>query len=296
MRKIFWVLNVTGFFLVLISCTNVQNKDNDNQSAGISDSLQNDLMDAESVIYLLPSPGEILTRFYNSQISYRPELLSSPKNKDKFIGSKAQALNLGVYITDMAYSALFERTTETVNYLDAVQSLSTETGISSSIFESLSARSKANAGNLDSLITISNEAFTGMLEFLESGGKETTISQVSAGAYIESLYILVQSIDNYSEDNEAIQLLAEMKYPMDNLLEKAKNESMNEYDSTLFNYLYEISSIFSELENSGSQTVVTEKEDGKLILLGGDQFEMNETNYNLLKIHISEIRKTLIHF
>jgi hypothetical protein len=295
-ERVLRVMIAAGFIFSLVTCTNTQTKDKNNQQG--NDSGYNEMTsdDEEAVFYLLPSPGEILLRFYTADIEYQPEHLNSPDNRDKYIGSKAQSQNLGVYITDMAYSALFERSTETVSYLEAIQSMSSELGISSNIFESLLTRSKANAGQLDSLLNISNEAFTNMIEFLETGGKELTIAQVSAGAYIESLNIALNSVDKYEEGNEMIELLLEMKFPMDNLLEQAKAASETEKDKAILIYLNEISLLFNELDNKGAETSVTQTQPGVVTIKGGDEITMNETNFNTLKEKVSEIRKNIVNF
>jgi hypothetical protein len=295
-KKIVWLINLTALLLWVTSCTNVQTKNNDKQDGTDSDTSDATIKYYASVVFLLPSPGDILERFYGASIKYNPAILNSPDNKDKYIGSKAQSLNLGVYITDMAYSALFERSAETIIYLEVIQSLSTESGISSNIFESLLTRSKANAGKIDSLISISDEAFSNMLEFLESGGKENTIALISAGSYIESLNIALQSIPKYSKDDEMLKLLADMKYPMDNLLEKAKSAKLSETDNSIINYLNQISIIFNELETRSSKTVVSEKKAGEISISGGEQVIMNEAEFNTLKSRVSEIRKNIVSF
>jgi hypothetical protein len=293
--KIFLLFNLAGFLLIATSCTNVQNK-NTGQVEIRVDTADNIASDNVSVIYLLPSPGEILLRFYTADLKYKQEILNPAGNKGKYIGSKAQTLNLGVYIADMAYCAMFERSTETVNYLEAIQTLSTEAEISSNIFESLLVRSKANAGQIDSLMNISNEAFTNMLEFLETGGKEIALTQVSAGAYIESLFIALQSVDKFSEDNETLKLLAEMKYPMENLMEKAKSATANETDKAIINYLNQIAIIFNELENNGSKTVITKNASGEISIQGGEEMVINEANFNDLKKKVAEIRNNIVSF
>jgi hypothetical protein len=293
--KIFLLFNIAGLLLIATSCTNVQNKNTGQVEISV-DTADTTSSDHVSVIYLLPSPGEILLRFYTADLKYKPEILNSAGNKGKYMGSKAQTLNLGVYIADMAYCAMFERSTETVNYLEAIQTLSTEAEISSNIFESLLVRSKANAGQIDSLINISNDAFTNMLEFLETGGKEIAITQVSAGAYIESLFIALQSVEKFSNDNETLKLLAEMKYPMENLMEKAKSATANETDKAIINYLTQIAVIFNELENNGSKTVITKSASGEISIQGGEEMVINETNFNNLKKKVSEIRNNIVSF
>jgi hypothetical protein len=297
-NKIVWFFNVLAILAFFPSCSNVQTKTEGNQAENAADSSDDAVKYYASVVFLLPSPGEILERFYGADLKYNAGLLNSPANKDKYIGSKAQSLNLGAYITDMAYAALFERSTETVNYLEAIQSLSTEAGISSTIFESLVIRSKANAGKIDSLVSISNEAFTGMLEFLESGGKESTIAQISAGAYIESLYIAVQSISKFSNDDNLVKMLAEMKYPMDNLLETAKSASAgsSDPDNSIVAYLKEISAIFNELDSNPSKTVVSEANAGTISISGGNKVSLSEADFNSLKAKVIEIRNKMVSF
>lgn len=293
LKKSVWVICLATFLVTAFSCTQVQTGKTENQATEAADST---IKYYASVVFLLPSPGEILERFYSADIKYNPALLSSPANKDKYIGSKAQSLNLGIYITDMAYSALFERSTETINYLEAIQSLSTEAGISSNIYESLLARSKTNASKIDSLISISDEAFSNMLEFLEEGGKENTIALISAGAYIESLNIALQSIEKYSPEDEMIKLLVDMKYPMDNLLEKAKSATVSDTDNTIISYLNKISAIFNELQTKSSTTKVTEQQAGVISISGGDQIFISETEFANLKTQVAEIRKNIVSF
>jgi hypothetical protein len=294
-KKMFWLI-VTAILFCSTSCTNVESKKAKTQATEYSDSTDPSVKYYASVVFLLPSPGEILERFYDAEIKYYPDLLNSPDNKSKYIGSKAQALNLGVYIADMSYSALFDRSSETVDYLEAIQTLSTEAGISSNIFESLLVRSKANAGKIDSLVNISNEAFANMLEFLETGGREITIAQISAGSYIESLYIALQSVKKYSADDKTLSLIVDMKYPMENLLEKTKSAAASEDNNILLNYLNQLSLIFNELETRGTKTTVSKGKDGAISILGGDKAAMNEADFNNLKDKVAKIRKSIVSF
>jgi hypothetical protein len=293
-KKTFWLFCAICLLSGFVSCKNSQKKASESQSSTFADSIEAGVNDTIPVTFLLPSPGEILFRFYVADFDYMPDLLNPAQNSDKYIGSKAQLLNLGVYITDMAYTAMNERSAETVKYLETIQSLSQEVGISSAVFESLITRSKANAGQLDSLFNISNEAFTNMLEFLESGGKDVSIAYMSAGAYIESLFLALQSIEAYSEDDKLIKLLIEMKYPMENLLGNARYATETESDTAMITYLNDISQIFDEMGKSGSETVITKTESGVISIRGGEERIMSETNFNNLKYKVTEIRKKIV--
>jgi hypothetical protein len=295
-KKIAWIITVTGISLFSFACTCVQNK-NPELNKDQPDNTSGSLVEAQdSVLYLLPSPGEMLERLQSAKVKFNPALLSPIGNKDKYIGSKAQSLNLGVYITDMAYSAIFERSSETVKYLESIRSLSNEVGISSSIFEILIERAKNNTGKTDSLLNISNEAYSNMLDFLESGGKENTLALISAGAYIESLYLALQSINKFSEGDPLFTLISEMKYPLENLFERAKNTRNDENIKSIYNYLDQIILIFSRLEYENSKTEISKNENGLLQILGGEKFTLNEKDFVTLKSKIEEIRTSIITY
>ncbi len=292
-KHVFWLLNLFAGIFILTACNNPQTKN----AAGANDSLDmfdESLEDMDQVIFLLPSPGDILDRFKQAKIKYNADLINSPDNKDKYLDSKSQALNLGVYITDMAYVALYNRSTETVEYLETIKFLSGEANISSNIFESLIGRSTSNAGKIDSLVNISEEAFDNMLDYLEMGGRENTIAQISAGSYIESMYIALQSVTNYTQDQEIIQALAEMKYPLDNLEEKAKNASLSEAESSIITIINEIVEIFNELDSSSSKTIVAKENTGAIKIQGGDKFYLSEADFNKLKTKITEVRNNIV--
>ncbi len=294
--KIFWFIAVTSIFLGSFSCTCVHKKDkaeNMKQQVGKTDTtsrLQ------ETVLYLLPSPGEILEEIQNANIKFNSAILNPAENSGKYLGLRAQALNLGVYITDMAYSALCGRSTETVEFLETIRTLSNETGISSSVFELLLERAKVNTGNMDSLLNISNEAFSNMLEFLETGGRENTLAFVSTGAYIESLYLALKSVNTYSPGDPVIELISRMKYPLDNLFERTKNAPKDENVVSILNYLDQIEVIYNDLELKSSKTTISETEKGKISILGGGKLNMDEKNYSSLKHKIIQIRSTIVDY
>lgn len=293
---IFRIVIVILVAAIAQSCSGPRTGNLENQIVITTDSNLTRTGEGESVLYLLPSPGEILLRFYTSDIPYKPELLNPVSNRDKYIGSRIQSLILGIYITDMAYSALFERPAETVEYLESIQFLSSESGISSGIFESLLSRSKTNAGQLDSLVAISNEAFTGMMEFLETGGQETQVARISAGAYIEGLYIAIESAGTYSAESEMITLLPEMRFPLENLIGKLKSLDLTEDDKKMVLALEDVESLFMESESNRSETKVSEKSPGSISVDGGVTPVLTEELFLELQEKIRALRKTIVSF
>jgi hypothetical protein len=291
-----YMIILAGFTILMQACSGSKTKNPDTQVLIPADSNRDQTGPKESVFYLMPSPGEILLRIYSSDIPYKPDLLNHASNKDKYLGSRNQSLNLGVYITDMAYSALFERSGEIVEYLESVQFLSTEAGISSGIFESLLSRAKVNASDMDSLINLANEAYTGMVEFLETGGQEASVMRISAGAFIEGLYIAVESAGTYSADNKIIGMLSELEYPLENLIARFRSNPVPAEDQELVQSLEAVKFLFSRVNKEQKETIVKDNKPGSIRIEGGKTAIMTEDIFLELRKKVSALRNETVSF
>ncbi len=243
----------------------------------------------EDILFLFPSPGEIVEGFFNSELEYKPGLVNSVENLDSYLGSRSQALNLGVYVADLAYLAKYGISGESVDFLEAVQSLSSKVGVSTEIFESLLERAKANINDSDTIQAISNEAFYKMFTFLETSKKESTLAIISTGAYIESLYLVLESKDEFHENDPIFEQISEMKYPFDNLLAKAKKHKDDKNVESVCKYLNSINKTFDSLTKEETEIIVTRNE-GQLTIGGGTKFILSAEYFNELKSTIHSIR------
>jgi len=253
------------------------------------ETLKGELEILNNILFLLPSPGEIVEGFFNSDLEYKPGLVNSAEKKDSYLGSRSQALNLGIYVTDLAYLAKFGLTGESVDYFEAVRSLSTQVGVSTEIFESLMERARTNISDPDSMVLISNEACNEMFAFLETSRKESTLAVISAGAYIESLYLVLETEEEFMEDDPIFARISEMKYPFDNLLSMAKVYEDDENVAGIIKYLNLINQTFEQLAVDETETTVTKK-DGKLVIGGGAEFNLTAENFMEMKSAIRSIR------
>jgi len=251
--------------------------------------LQDELNILENVLYLYPVPGEIIEEFYNAELECKPGLMNSVGKKDSYLGSRSQALNLGVYITDLAYTAKFGLTGEAMDYLEAVHSLYSRVGISTVVFESLMERAKENINDSDSIVRVSNEAFYQMISFLESSKKENILAIISVGAYIESLYLVLETKDKFSEYDPVFAKISEMKYPLENLLSRARRLEEDKNVASIISYLISINETFEQLTADETETEVTKK-DGKLVISGGSIFNLTAENFKEMKSKIRSIR------
>ncbi len=293
MKKIYFLF----IFLLLAgvlfySCKNITKDEASSQSSG-NQGFSDDDIDFEgsvSVFYMFPSPMEILEQFEETELNYVPGLINDAGNSEKYLTSKARALNLGIYITDLAYTSLLGRTSEAMEYPEIIQSLSADLGISNESFKNIIKRVQDNINVKDSLIEISNDLYFALIEYLETGGQTTTIAEISSGAYIETMFIGLNSVDSYSVENAIVKQIIDMKYPFENLVAQAETTREEGSSNALLDYLNQLKSVFDELEPDQSDTEIIRNEDGEISITGGMSFAMNEENFNEMKSRATRIR------
>ncbi len=277
-------------FLVIFGCQNRSKKRDD--SFKFSEEMKmSDIEVTKSFIYLFPSPGEVLDLFYEAELKYFENLLHDPGDADSYLTVKEKGLNLGVYLTDMAYSALFSRNSEAADYLDVVRKLSGDLNVSSDAFESLIERARENLGQRDSLIQISNEVFLNMVEYLESAGQENIVAIISSGAYIEAMYLALGSVDTYNEDDPIIRQISEMKYPLENLMGHAESVSEDPNVQSILEFIRELEELFGELETASGKAVVNEP--GTISFSSGSIPELTRENFDEMKQKVALIRENI---
>lgn len=281
--------------MILVSCNTQKKKESTDDPEGFQYAEMKSQQEAmEELIYAFPSPGDMLGRFDELGMTYRKELLNPASSAQHYISSKAKAMNLGVYIADLAFLVMFSRISESADYLEATMMLSSDLNISNQEFEFLIEGAKNNMNNRDSIVAFSNELFYSIVEFFENNQQNKVIALIASGAYIEAMHIVFQSVNEYSPDNELIRQLTELQYPMKNLLDHAKKVTD---DPDVDEIIEEISSImdtFNQLETMEGETKITQDEPGVISLTGSDREEMDERSFNELKRKVEDFRTSIV--
>jgi len=258
-----------------------------------SEDLKNRIEDIKKVFFLCPSPAEMLGDIDINKFDYQSWFLNPKDNADTYLDMKTQTLNLGIYITDLAYNALFGRHQETLDYFETVQTLSEKIRVTGAINDEMIRRVKDNAVNLDSLFAISNEAFMNMVSYCEKNSRSNTISLLSIGAFIESLYLAINMAAEFQETDQLINHLAEQKYALDNLVSFAETMPDDKSVSGLLVDMKPIRDIYEQLQTEGGQTVVKKDSTNKLVVSGGKKIVLSEKDFLRLKQETGKIRNKI---
>jgi len=256
------------------------------------------------VFHLYPSPTEMLSVIDLSEMGFDGSLLNPVEKADEYLDSKMKTQALGVYMTDLAYSALFGRQEETLDYLEVAKSLAEDININDAVDEAMIKKAQDNIEFLDSLYIISNDAFINILQFCERNERPNTVVLISAGAFIESLYLAASMIDDYATADDLLQHLADQKFTIDNFMLFAK--SVNSDDPGVISTiedLEKIKSIYDGIKPAAGGVTIkpsTESDDNqpKKLVIGGSksasQPSLTEDEFNVLKAAIIELRNNTV--
>lgn len=256
------------------------------------------------IYHLYPSPAEMLSIIDMAEMTYDETVLNPVGDADKYLDTKSRTYNLGVYMTDLAYAALFGRHEATLDYLEVVRSLAEEIQIDQAVDDAMIEKARTNVEYLDSLYNISNEAFMNILAFCERNDRSNTVVMLSAGAFTESLFLAVNLIEDYGTAGHLLQHLADQKYTIHNFVIFA--ESVREEDpnvASTIEDLMKIKTIYDGIESgTGAVSVKTSREDDtdqpKKLVIGGasadSQPSLTEEEFEALKAAIIELRTNII--
>ena len=256
------------------------------------------------IYHLYPSPAEMLSIIDMGEMDYDEELLNSVDQADNYIDTRSITSMLGVYMTDLAYAALFGRHEATLDYLEVVRSLAEKIRIDEAVDDAMIEKARSNVEYLDSLYSISNEAFMNILAYCERNERSNTVVMLSAGAFTESLFLAVNLIDDYEDADYTLQHLADQKFTINNFMTFAENVKTNDPNvAATIDDLKRIKTLYDNI-NPGSGTISITKPDEaeedqpkKLVIGGGsDQSQPSLTleEFEELKAAVIELRTKFV--
>ncbi|MCD4711495.1 MAG: hypothetical protein K8R52_11675, partial [Bacteroidales bacterium] len=170
--------------------------------------------------------------------------------------------------------------------------------------ESMIEKARNNVEFLDSLYNISNDAFINILSFCERNERSNTVVMLSAGAFIESLFLAVHMIDDYGTADHMLQHLSDQKYTINNFMLFASSVVSDDsgVESTIKD-LEKIKSIYDGIEpGTGGVTIKSTgdsdvKQPKKLVISGSgsaSQPSLTEEEFNALKVAVIELRDKIV--
>ena len=299
-RKLFLPIALVSIIISSLnySCKTDVKKDTDDSidSQALSDSLLSS--DENYVFYSFPSSQEMFSFIKkDAELVYRTDLVNPVENISKYIDTKSKTLALGIYLADLSYMTLFNKTSSAYDYFDLITKLSNDLRINLPFQDDISERIKANLNNPDSVVFISDQYSSKIVDYLLQNNKDKMLANITSASYIEGMYIALNLIGDYSDDSQVIHRIVEQKHSFTNLIKYANkyyNDENTKVAVDLLNEIYVIFEKFPEVEESESK--IERVDDNKMVLKGGKKIQISEDEFYELKEKIIEVRTKIIEY
>ncbi len=244
----------SGFY----SCGSRSQKKN-SERLKISDELIE--QEVEKYIYPLPSTFEVTNMLNEIEASYIFGIGNDPENAVSYFTEKSRAINLGIYIADLAYATTYNQTSEIQDYFRAIERLTRELDLTAAFSSDLPGQISDNINNREELIDIVTNVFQNAYSFLNRQRRTELSYLVLAGTVYEGLYLTTHISENTFQNPRLIETILFQKQHINDL-----GELLEEYkDSELLSETWQdISSINAIYALERGTTAMTEEQVTKL--------------------------------
>lgn len=183
---------------VLVSCGEKTSSATDTPK---KDSAQADTKaKVNAVVKELLAPSELAAKLELADADYNEAFTNPIANADNYLTSNTlAALNLGVYATDLGYTAVYNKAQNTINYIKTAKKFTDKLGISGSFDVALVERFEKNINQKDSTVSIIDKAMLNADKYLRDNQRSNIAAIVLAGSFIEGLYISSSSVTTVPE-------------------------------------------------------------------------------------------------
>ena len=184
----------------LIACGG-SDKDTSNESAEFDAAKEELIQKIEGATYKIPSPTEVPYLIEATGADYNSDLMNSKESVDRYLTTFSKtAVNLGIYASDIAYLSTYGKTQESIDYLQTIKTLVEHLGIASAMDEAALNRFENNIDSKDSLELLINQTVDNVDVYLKGEQRNKVAALVTAGSFIEGLYISTTLVHTYPKD------------------------------------------------------------------------------------------------
>jgi hypothetical protein len=245
--------------------------------------------------YSVPTPNELFAVIKETGVLYDGTILNSTENIEKYSSKKNQALNFGIYFTDLAFASSFAENASILSYFGTIKVLSDDLGISNALDAAIYEKVEANLENneADSLLFLSNDAYFQAYSYLEENERGSTLALIVLGGWIESLYIMT-NLGEYEEGSNLLARIGEQKLTVENLMGFMMKYQDDSNVAEVMEELADIEELFWSFEEEEGDDVTTAKEGDVYVLSGGSTIMVSAEQYEELKELVAALRNDII--
>jgi hypothetical protein len=204
-------------------------------------------------LFSLPSPYQAAYIIREHDVPFDKTLLNDPQSHTHYTTSFKKALNIGVYGTDLGYLNIFNGEQESLAYFNVMKKLANDLGLQNAFSAGEFEKLRESLVEGDSMLYYLSRSYRKFDAHLKEHNRKKTGALILAGGWIESNYILSQTVLQ-SQKRPLVNRLGEQKHALDNLIDLLSSyyyeaekytelidqlvDIAYEFDGVIYNYYY----------------------------------------------------------
>ncbi len=290
------------FFLVILPVFLVQCKsDKKSAEANLEDSIQiveidetliTEIKTAKQIFYSLPSPLETAMLLKKAGASFNPEILNPVGHASNYNTTKAMALNLGIYSTDLSYASLFDQTQYAIEYMSAARKMVDGLGISDAINNETIERLQENLNHRDVIMDIISEAFMNSSSYLKENNRSAISAIVLVGGWIEGLYLATHLVDETDINHSGlVERIVDQKLSLINMMRLLNQYKDNEDVKEIIILVEGLKNVYDDIKITTTPVHVVDDKSSVAKLRSHTEASIDIEQFRELKNQVKIIRK-----
>lgn len=240
--------------------------------------------------FSIPSPVQIALDLEKGNQPFSPDLLHNPEAFDSYNSDFTKSLIMGIYGTDLAYCAVYGKTTEAMKYFNAMKKMADELNAGYAINEALLERFSNNLDNKDSLLSLASDAYLEIDAYLKDNNNHDIAGVVLAGGWIESMYLQSNGLKTDSSENMQIKL-AQNKYTLQHFIDLVSKIGTSDDYWELKEMLEDVNVLYKEIKNNYTYVAPSTDSRNKITTIKSkSSFETNITISNQIADEFTNLR------
>lgn len=244
----------------------------------------------------IPSPMIISSIIKDSGIDYDQALLNPVDNESKYVIEFKQALNLGVFSTDLGYANIYEKSQDAINLLVGVKDMADALKIGQYFeFEKIKQLSKSK-DKLDELLQLTEENLININNKLYEQDRSDLTVLIIAGGWIEVMYLATQ-VAQKKPNKQLEQIIADQKIVLEQIVQLLDYYASQSKMRDLHDELVDLQKSFVKIKftHTEGETKQEEKEGTVVVQQGGsEQAEMSKEVLDEITTKVAAIRSKVI--
>lgn len=214
-------------------------------------------------IFSIPSPVQTAYLIKQLDLPFDETLLNKNSNVSKYIKEYNQALNLGIYGTDLGYASMYEQKDITMKNLSSVEKLTSELGLDIAFDNAFLKRFEKNNGNKDSMLVIMSDAYRKSDNFLKQSNRKSTSALILTGGWIESIYFATK-LNRQKQNTDVEKRIGEQKQSLNSIIDILTEYNENNQNDLLIAEMKDLKVSFDKIEMNYQYSAPETDKDKKL--------------------------------